>query len=433
LVLGLPLLRLANLLLGSQAVLRFVSLLLRIGLALEQALHAFEHDPTIASGAVSRYRWTILALGTGAQAAYSGVFLGIPVLAPALRAEYALTLPEVGLVIAAVNVGSVVTLIPWGLLADRIGERFVLAAGLMGASAALVVAAFASSFAVFVAAITVGGALGAGVNAASGRAVMGWFEERQRGFALGIRQTAVPLGGMAAALALPPIAAAWGVRGGLLALACGCFSWALAGLSGLREAPGGEEDLSDLAHPLKDARIWRLSIGSGLILGAQASILGFMVLFLHGERGLSTAAAGGVLALTQLVGAALRVLSGRWSDHVRARIAPLRQLALALAASLVVTAGLTRAPLAVLLPALVAAGALSLSWNALSFTAAAELAGRARSGAALGFQQTALSVASTAAPPLFAAMVAASSWGVGFGLAALFPLAGLAVLRRLAI
>ena len=382
---------------------------------------------------MGRYRWTILALGTGAQAAYSGVFLGIPVLAPALRTEYALTLPEVGLVIAAVNVGSVVTLLPWGLLADRIGERFVLATGLIGASAGLVVAAFAPSFSVFIAAITVAGALGAGVNAASGRAVMGWFGERQRGFALGIRQTAVPLGGMAAALALPPIAAAWDLRGGLVALACGCFAAAVAGLSGLREAPLSDEELSDLAHPLKDARIWRLSMGSGLILGAQASILGFVVLFLHGERGLSTAAAGGVLALIQLMGAVLRILSGRWSDHVRERIAPLRQLALALAVSLVLTAALTEAPLAMLLPTLVAAGALSLSWNALSFTAAAELAGRARSGAALGFQQTALSVASTAAPPLFAAVVAASSWGIGFGLVALFPLAGLAVLRRLAI
>jgi sugar phosphate permease len=424
---------LTELLLGPQTVLGSLAHSIRVALRFEDTAQPSEHGSTIASRAVSRYRWTILALGTGAQAAYSGVFLGIPVLAPALRTEYALTLPEVGLVIAAVNVGSVVTLLPWGLLADRIGERSVVAAGLIGASAGLVVAAFASSFAVFIAAITVAGALGAGVNAASGRAVMGWFEERQRGFALGIRQTAVPLGGMAAALALPPIAAAWGLRGGLVALACGCFVAALAGLSGLREAPEIDEELSDLAHPLKDARIWRLSIGSGLILGAQASILGFVVLFLHGERGLSTAEAGGILALIQLVGAALRIVSGRWSDHVRERIAPLRQLALALAVSLVVTAALTEAPLAMLLPALVAAGALSLSWNALSFTAAAELAGRARSGAALGFQQTALSVASTAAPPLFAGVVAASSWGVGFGLAAVFPLAGLAVLRRLAI
>jgi sugar phosphate permease len=378
---------------------------------------------------VGRYRWTILALGTAAQTAYSAVFLGIPILAPVLRTEYDLTLPEVGLVIAAVNVGSVVTLLPWGLLADRLGERFVLGTGLVGASLALAVAAFAPSLAVFVAAIVLGGALGAGVNAASGRAVLGWFEERQRGFALGIRQTAVPLGGTLAALALPPIAGEWGVRGGLIALAIGCFAAAAAGLVGLREAPAEEEELDDLVHPLKDERIWRLSVGSGLILGAQACILGFAVLFLHGERGLSTAEAGAVLAITQVVGGALRIAAGRWSDHVRARLRPLRQLSTALAVSLVVTAILTNAPLGLLLPALAAAGALSLSWNGLSFTATAEIAGRARSGAALGFQQTALSVASTAAPPVFAVIVDGGSWTLGFGLAALFPLAGLAVIR----
>jgi MFS family permease len=380
---------------------------------------------------VSGYRWTILTLGTAAQTAYSGVFLGIPILAPALRVEYDLTLPEVGLVIAAVNVGSVVTLLPWGLLADRRGERYVLGTGLSGASFALAAAAFAPSLAVFVLAIVLAGALGAGVNAASGRAVLGWFEQRQRGFALGIRQTAVPLGGTLAALALPPIAGAWGLRGGLIALALGCFVTAVAGVLGLREAPAEEEELDELVHPLKDERVWRLSIGSGLILGAQACILGFAVLFLHGERGLSTGEAGAVLAATQVVGGFLRIAAGRWSDHVRARLRPLRQLATALAVSLVVTAILTDAPLAFLLPALAIAGALSLSWNGLSFTATAEMAGRARSGAALGFQQTALSVASTAAPPVFAAIVDAGSWSLGFGLAALFPLAGLAVIRGL--
>ena len=55
---------------------------------------------------MARYRWTILALGTGAQTAYSAVFLGIPVLAPALQREYDLDLTEVGLAIAAANAGS---------------------------------------------------------------------------------------------------------------------------------------------------------------------------------------------------------------------------------------------------------------------------------------------------------------------------------------
>ena len=63
---------------------------------------------------MSRYRWTILALGTAGQASYSAVFLGIPVLAPQLGDEYGLTLTELGVVLAAVSIGSVVTLLPWG-------------------------------------------------------------------------------------------------------------------------------------------------------------------------------------------------------------------------------------------------------------------------------------------------------------------------------
>jgi sugar phosphate permease len=381
---------------------------------------------------VSRYRWTILALGTAAQASYAAIFLGLPVLAPELRVEYDLSLPEVGFVLATVNLGSMVTLLGWGLLTDRLGERAVLAAGLGLASAALAGAAFTSSLAALSVALTTAGAAGASVNAASGRAVMGWFSAEQRGLALGIRQTAIPLGGAAAALILPPVAAAGGVRAGLLVLAGGCLAAAVAGVVGIREAPAGEDEheLGDLARPLRDARIWRLSVGSGLVVAAQTSILAFAVLFLHGERGMSIGAAAAVLAVMQVLGAGLRIASGLWSDRVGARIGPLLQLCFALAVSLAVSAALTEAPLAVLLPVLVAAGALSLSWNGLSFTATAELAGRARSGAALGLQQTALAVAAASTPPVFASVVEAGSWGIGFGLAALLPLAGAGVFRR---
>jgi MFS family permease len=72
-----------------------------------------------------------------------------------------------------------------------------------------------------------------------------------------------------------------------------------------------------------------------------------------------------------------------------------------------------------------------MSWNGLSFTAAAELAGRGRSGAAIGMQQTALSAAGALVPPAFAALVAATSWRVGFALAAVFPLVGVQLLRPL--
>jgi hypothetical protein len=69
-----------------------------------------------------------------------------------------------------------------------------------------------------------------------------------------------------------------------------------------------------------------------------------------------------------------------------------------------------------------------MSWNGLSFAAAAELAGRERSGAAIGFQQTILSATATAVPPVFAALVGATSWRTAFALVALAPLLGSAML-----
>jgi MFS family permease len=383
---------------------------------------------------VSRYRWTILALGTVAQASYSAVFLGIPVLAPQFRDEYGLSLTETGVVLAAFSVGSVFTLLPWGLLADRSGERSVLATGLAGASLALALAAFASDYLPLVLLLVVAGGAGASVNAASGRAVMSWFQPSQRGLALGIRQTALPLGGAAAAVALPPIAAAGGTEAGLLVLAAACLATATAGAVGLREAPPEDDPpLGDVIDPLRDARMWRLAVGSGLIVLAQITIMAFTVLFLHGVRGLSTAAAAGVFAAMQLAGAALRIVAGRWSDRVGTRIAPLFKLACGISLALALSAALTSAPLAFFVPAFLVAGALAQSWNGLSFTAAAELAGRSRAGAALCFPQTALAVASGLAPPLFALLVESTSWGVAFALAATLPLAGASLMRRIPV
>jgi hypothetical protein len=72
-----------------------------------------------------------------------------------------------------------------------------------------------------------------------------------------------------------------------------------------------------------------------------------------------------------------------------------------------------------------------MSWNALSFAAAVELAGHGRSGLAIGLQQTFLNVPGAAYPALFGALIAATSWRAGFFVVALFPLAGRRVLRPL--
>jgi sugar phosphate permease len=371
----------------------------------------------------------VLAAGTAAQTSFSAVLIGLPVLAPALRDAYGLSLFQVGIVLDSVWIGPIVTLLPWGVLADRVGERLVLAVGLGCCGAALVGAAHAGSFTQLILLLALAGAAGASVNSASGRAVMQWFPASQRGLALGVRQTAIPLGGLISALSLPAL----GLRSAFVLLAVLCFAGAIFGAAVIREREAAEDVLepSGLRVTLRDGRLWWLCGGSSLYLVAQVAVTGFVVLFLHDERGFSPGEAAGVLAGIQALATVLRIGTGRWSDVIGSRLGPLRLVGVVSSLTLAVAAAALDAPVGVLVPAFVLAGGFAMSWNGLSFTAAAELAGRGRSGAAIGMQQTSLSVAGAVVPPAFAALVAATSWRTGFALAAVFPLVGVQLLRPL--
>jgi MFS family permease len=381
-----------------------------------------------------RGRWVVLATGTVAQASQAAVFSGLAVLAPVLRDRYRLSLTEVGVLLGGASVGALMTFLPWGLLADRVGERKTSTAGLAGSAAGLVAAAFAPEFVSLVVLLAAAGASGASVNTATARAVTSWFPRTQRGFALGIRQTSVPIGGFAAALVLPALADAWGSRGALLALAGYTLFSAAACGAFLTEGPVRPDhgaEVEALRHPLRDRRVWRLSWGSSLLLVAQVVLTGFVVLFLESERGFGHGEAGGVLAGMNVVAVAGRLAAGKASDRLGHRLALMRRIALAIAAATAVAAGLVAAASWVLVTALVVGGGLSMSWNGLAVAAAIESARAGRSGAALGLQQTMLGITVVVAPLAFAPFVAATSWRAGFAVTAAFPLAAVAVLRRL--
>ena len=374
-----------------------------------------------------------MAAGTAAQASFSAVLIGLPVLAPELREQYGLSLSEVGIALSSVWVGPILTLLPWGLLADRIGERAVLASGLMVSGILVAAAGWAQSFGMLALLLVLAGGMGASVNAASGRAVMQWFAAEQRGFALGLRQTAIPVGGALAALALPVANGIGGLKAAFVFLGALCLASAAVAAVAVREAasPQPELDPDDVEWTLRDSRLWTLCTGSGLYLFAQIALTAFIVLFLHDARGVGQGAAAAALAVLQVGAVITRISAGRISDSMQARVRPLRWIGLASCAGLILTAALADAPLVLIVPAMVVAGAISMAWNGLSVTAAAELAGRSRSGAAIGFQQTTLAVIGVIVPAGFARVVEVSSWRIGFLLASIGPLVGWLLLGRL--
>jgi sugar phosphate permease len=335
-------------------------------------------------------------------------------LAPVLRQRFELSLSVVGVALGAITLGFAVMMLPWGLLADRVGERRVIASGMAAAALALSGAAAAPSAPLLAACLFAAGLFGSSAIAASGRAIVGAFPFHRRAMALGLRQMAVPLGGAAAAASLPALAHDQSLPTVFLALAGGCL---LSSVLAVLLLP--PHDVHSPA-PKARARAWRnwpLGIGAALLVFVQFSLLAFLVVYLH-QRGLSTSAAAALLVVVQIAGAIGRLACGGWSDRIGDRIGPLRYTATLTCAATVliaVTAASTAGATIILMPI---AAVIAMSWNGLANTAAAELAGPQRSGAALGFQNGLLAITGALAPAAFGGLAQAASWPCAFALLA---------------
>jgi sugar phosphate permease len=379
----------------------------------------------------SRYRWVVLASGAGATAALSAVQGGLPALGPAIQHAFGLTLVEVTAVFTAFALGTVVTLLAWGVLADRAGERRVVALGLGAGSLALAGVATTDGYPALLGGVAVAGMLGSSAIAASGRAVFGWFPRGQRGLALGLRQTAVPAGAAAGSFSLPPLAAAAGFDAALYALAGAMLAAALAAAIWLRDAPERESTAPPAPDAARDPRIWRLSAASALMIIGQVGVTSLLVLYLYEEHGWSASTAALALGGLQLSAAVGRIAAGHWSDLRDERIEPFRRLAAAGGVLLLAAAALAGAPAAVGVPVLLAGGLAAMSWNGLSFTAAAEISGRRQAGKAMGIQNTSMRVVAAAVPVGLGGLAAAWSWPAAFVLMGTAPLVARALLRPL--
>jgi sugar phosphate permease len=268
------------------------------------------------------------------------------------------------------------------------------------------------------------GACGASVNAASGRVVMGWFPPAERGLAMGTRQTAQPLGVALAALGLPALAGAHGpylallFPAGLCAVAAVLVFLLVADPArpprAAGEAPAGS--------PYRGSRnLVRVHLASTMLVFPQFAVSTFTLVYLVGERHWDPAVAGRVIFAFQVAGAAGRIVTGIWSDRVASRLRPMRQLAVA-SAALMLLISLGAATGSWWIIAGFALGAIvTVADNGLAYTSVAELAGREWSGRALGVQNTVQNLASVATAPLLAAVIGDSRYALGFALVAVFP------------
>src|ERR1044072_1986689 len=86
-------------------------------------------DPMVEGTVSTMRRWSMLAIALAATL-FANVFInGAAFLIPTLHTERGLDLAKAGLISSLPSFGMVLTLIAWGYVVDRIGERIVLAVG----------------------------------------------------------------------------------------------------------------------------------------------------------------------------------------------------------------------------------------------------------------------------------------------------------------
>lgn len=388
------------------------------------------------------HRWNVLGVGVAANASFSSVIGGLPATAVYMRATYQLDNAELGLVLGVLGLGIALSEIPWGLLTDRWGDRPVLLTGLLTSGIALLILAILAFYAPTVGLLAAGlftvGLLGSSVNGASGRAIMAWFKEGERGLAMSIRQTAVPGGYALGAMVLPYLAHTYGfievfTASALFCLVAALFAWLWLYEPDFSSSAAKKQRLESRNSPLKDPRIWRIVLAIALLCAPQFAILTYAAVFFHDVGNIDITLVSATLAVIQIGAIVSRIWSGRWTDKNKNRRRYLKACAwlstltfLLLSATVAAASfyGISQTPLASALTigVMIIAGISVSAWHGVAYTELATLAGASRTGTALAMGNTCVFVALFATPIAVSALMTHFSWGLVWLAAALCAL-----------
>jgi len=346
--------------------------------------------------------------------------LGIPAIASLIRSDLGLTLTQAGSFLSAYYIGPVAMSLFAGMLADRWGTaktlvlgQALIAAGLLGASAA-------RSYAVFITLMIVAGVGYGTLNPASTTAAMSWFPPRRRATVVGLKQVGLPFGGMLGAAIVPTLALRLGWRlavavAALLVVVCAAACAAIyrdpPGQAAPRRAPG---ERGPVLAVLLTRDLWLVGLATLVFAATQTVWMAFLALYLQGVVGLALLAASRYLALAQAGGVLGRIVFGVLSDRT---FGGRRRTPLAIAGcgsalcSIAIAFTGSDSPGLWLLPLVIVFGFFGIGWNGVQHTLMAELAGPRAATTAVGLGLAISSLGVTLGPPVFGACV---EWAGGY-------------------
>lgn len=323
-------------------------------------------------------------IGVSACASYASLF--VAPLSPFLVDGLGLGYAAVGALNAAVFVGAALASPRAGRWVDRLGPGSALTTGvgLMACFFALA-AAVGGDYRALLGASALAGVAFALVNPAANIAVGVGFDPARRGTIMGVKQTGISLGGIAAGVWLPTVAIAYGWRiallqiAAMLAVASIASAWVLG-------PPRRLSQLPTVAAQSRMPRFYALWTGGVLLSCPQAFLMTYLVLYVAQEGILGRAGAGLLFAAVQLAALVGRVAFGVVSDFgLRGqRRGVLVFAALGGAASMLGLALVSAGGLGGIAALAVLGGLTAIGWNGVYMAALVDVAPEATAGAVSG-------------------------------------------------
>ncbi|WP_340609462.1 MFS transporter [Xenorhabdus bharatensis] len=384
----------------------------------------------------SSYRWFILIVGVLAQATFAMGFAGIPVTGILMRDDYHFSLFSLGVVLGAMGLGVAISEIFWGMLTDKLGDKTVLILGLwLSASAFTYISFFLTpensetvNYLHLSTALMAAGAFGGSINSSSGRTVMSWFDDTERGFAMSIRQTAIPIGGAIGTGLLPWIAYSYGFQITFIILAITGLSVGIFVLifvnSKHAEIKNTHPTNFNIKSPLKKIEVWKVTLAAGFLTVPQMAVLTFGGVYMKDILHINLSLIAFILIGVQIGGGALRIWSGYYTDKKKNRIQLIKQLSvLGGISSLILCFVVDSTIFGIIL--LILTGLFGHAWHGIAYTETAVKAGVERAGTALGMIGTTVFISSFLTPIMISRILDCYNWTIVWGIVGLLTLVSL--------
>jgi MFS transporter, ACS family, hexuronate transporter len=350
------------------------------------------------------YRWVILVVFASSQIVLSIGGYGWGPLAPSLKQVLSLSITQIGTISSVFYFTSALTSFPSGIFVDRYGVKngLLLWVGLTGASL-LSLSFIHYAFLLFLIMVAISG-LGYGMgNPVASKGLFIWFDQRTRGMAFGIKQSAVTIGAAVAGIFLVylsqrigPFLAFRTVSLMILTMIIPAFFLYRApqlglatprgsGLKGERSVKSGFRDL------FTNKALLAVSVIMAMLGLAQGVVVTFFILYVNEMLGYPLLAAGSLLTMVMISGAVGRVFWGVLSDHLfnGSRKPVLIIISTLAALSFAILAFWSSAWIKQLfLPVVIGIGLSAVGWNSIALVMVTEISSSSKTGTSIGLATT---------------------------------------------